>query len=84
MEYRVTLEMIEDSIKKEEYQKLGTKMTACILTLKNGHEVVGLAGVVDPSKYDIKIGAKFAREDAINKLWPLFGYHMQVLMHEEQ
>lgn len=82
-EYRVTPEMLEAVIIKEEYQKLGTKMTACVLTLENGHEVVGIAGVVDPGMYDIEIGSKYAREKAVEQLWPLLGYVMQVKMHEE-
>lgn len=77
MKNRVTLDDINNSIIKEEYQKLGTEMTACVLTLVNGHEVVGLAGCVDPNNYDIEIGSKYAKEDAINKLWPLFGYALQ-------
>jgi hypothetical protein len=83
MEYRVTPEMLEASIVREDYIKLGTKMTACVLTLQNGHEVVGIAGVVDPTKYDINIGSKFAREKAIEQLWPLFGYAMQIKMYED-
>ena len=82
-EYRVTPEMLEASIVREDYTKLGTKMTACVLTLQNGHEVVGIAGVVDPSQYDINIGSKFAREKAIDQLWPLLGYAMQVKMYED-
>lgn len=81
--YRVTIDMIEQLIVKEEYHKLGTKMTACVITLDNGHEVVGIAGVVDPYKYDKEIGSKYAREKAIEKLWPLLGYVMQIKMHEE-
>lgn len=82
-EYRVTLEQIERSIVKEEYHRLGTKMTACTLTLDNGHEVVGIAGVVDASKYDIEIGSKYAREKAVESLWPLFGYAKQLEMHHD-
>ena len=49
----VTLDDVTNCIVKEEYTKLGTKMTACTLTLINGFEVVGLAGVVDPNNYNI-------------------------------
>lgn len=82
-DYRVTPDMLEAVIAKEEYTKLGTKMTACILTLENGHEVVGMAGVVDASKYDITIGAKYAREKAVEQLWPLLGYIKQIEMWED-
>ena len=66
---KVTPQDVEDSIVKEEYTKLGTKMTACVLTLVNGYEVVGLAGVVDPKTYDIKIGGPIARGNALDKVW---------------
>lgn len=73
----VTQEDVEKAIIKEEYTKLGTKMTACTLTLANGHEVVGLAGVVDPSKYDIAIGSKFARQKALDEVWSHLGSILQ-------
>lgn len=81
MKTRVTKEDVESNIAKEEYVKLGTKMTACILTLKDGHEVVGLAGVVDASTYDIEIGSKYAREKAIDEVWSLMGYALQVKLY---
>ena len=83
MEYRVTMEAIEKSIVKEEYRSMGTKMTVCLLTLDNGHEIIGTSGCVDPTKYDITIGSKYAREKAVEQLWPLFGFAMQVKMHED-
>lgn len=81
MKNKITIEDIEANIAKEEYTKLGTKMTACILTLKDGHEVIGLAGCVDPTRYDITIGSKFAREKAIDEVWSLMGYALQVEIH---
>lgn len=84
MAYRVTIEDIEKSILKEEYVKMGKKMTVCLLTLDNGHEVVGTSGCVDHKNYDFEIGKKFARQKAVDQLWPLFGYAMQVKMHKDK
>lgn len=72
----VTIERIESLIVKEDYFNNG-KSTVCILTLKNGFEVIGTSGVVDKSKFDEEIGNKFAREQAINKMWELEGYRLQ-------
>ena len=57
-------------------------MTACILTVGNGHEVVGIAGVVDASTYDIKIGSPIARKKAIDELWSLMGFSLQQKVFE--
>ena len=76
---KITDEVVEDAIVKEEYVKLGTKMTACVLTLKDGFEVVGLAGVVDPSTYDISIGSKFARVKAKDRVWEHLGSVLQYI-----
>lgn len=77
MKTRVTPEDVESSIDKVEYQKLGTKMTAAIVTMTNGHEIVGLSGCVDPSKYDIEIGGPIALEKAKDQIWSLLGFQLQ-------
>ncbi|MCK5788550.1 MAG: hypothetical protein KAH32_06105 [Chlamydiia bacterium] len=76
---KITEEVVEDAIVKEEYVKLGTKMTACVLTLKDGFEVVGLAGVVDANTYDISMGSKFARVKAKDKVWEHLGSVLQYI-----
>ncbi len=78
MKTRVTPQDVEDSIKNVEYKKLGTKMTAAIITMTNGHEIVGLSGCVDPSNYDIKIGGPIALEKAKDQIWGLLGFQLQV------
>jgi len=74
---RVSLEDVEQAIVKEEYTKLGTKMTACTLTLANGFEVVGLAGVVDAKTYSMKIGGPIARNNALDEVWSHLGSILQ-------
>ena len=79
---KVTEEQVEAAIVKEEYVKLGTKMTACVMTLEDGFEVVGLAGVVDASKFDLDIGSKFARVEAKDKVWQHLGSILQYKLHK--
>lgn len=72
----ITLEHIISIIEKDEYFN-NEKTTVCILTLKNGFEVVGTSGVVDKSNFDEGIGREFAKKKAIEKIWELEGYRLQ-------
>lgn len=69
---RVTQYALEESIPP----KVRTA-TIAILVLENGFTVVGTSNCVDPANFDVKLGQKIAREDAINKLWPILGYQLQ-------
>ena len=78
----VTLEQIEAKIVREDYiQELnGGTLTICVLTLANGFDVVGTSGCADPARFDAELGRKYAREDAIKKIWPLEGYLLRERM----
>jgi len=80
---KVTEEQVEEAIVKEEYTKLGTKMTACVMTLADGFEVVGLAGVVNASEYNFEIGSKFARAKAKDDVWRHLGSILQYKIHNK-
>lgn len=77
MNKTVTQQMIDDSILKEEDFKIGQKTTIVLLTLKNGFEVVGVSGCVDPANYTHDIGVVNARKRAIDQIWALEGYTLQ-------
>ena len=74
---KITQQDVENSITKEEYMKMGRKTTICLLTLKNGYELTGVSGCVDPANFDIELGKKYSRENAVNKIWQLEGYRLQ-------
>lgn len=74
---RLTQEDIEATIVSEEYTKMGKKTTVCLLTLRNGFEITGTSGCVDPANFDEAIGRKFAKEQAVEKIWQLEGYRLQ-------
>jgi len=61
----------------EQYQRMGKKTLVCLLTLANGFEIVGTAACVDPANFDMEIGKKISREEAVNKVWELEGYRLQ-------
>lgn len=69
---------IEDAVQEEMYLTVGRKTTVCCLTLKNGFEIIGSSGCVNPYDYDIEVGKKYARKRAIDKVWELMGFMQQV------
>ena len=49
-------------------------LTFCVITLKNGFTVTGESACASPENFDAEIGRKMARQNAVNKIWPLEGY----------
>lgn len=68
---------IENVVQNEEYLRMGLKTTICLLTLKNGFEVIGTSACVDPASYNYDTGKVWARKRAIEKIWELEGYLAQ-------
>lgn len=81
---KLTLEEIQHTIKSVNYHHIGKKTTVCLITLKNGYEIVGTSGCVDPENYDAGIGEKIAYENAQNKIWELEGYVLQEKLFGER
>lgn len=52
-------------------------LTFCVLTLKNGFMVTGESACASPENFDREIGQKVARQNAVNKIWPLLGYELR-------
>ena len=52
-------------------------LTFCVLVLRNGFTVTGESACVSRENFDAEIGRKVARENAINKMWPLLGYALK-------
>jgi len=65
----VTEECVESAIQSEEYLTVGKKTTVCVLTLKNGFEVVGTSACVDVNNYSQEVGQPYARKKAIDQVW---------------
>ena len=57
-------------------QPLGL-LTFCVLVLRNGFTVTGESACVSPQNFDAEIGRRIARENAVQKLWPLLGFRMR-------
>jgi len=53
-------------------------MTFCVLVLRNGTKIVGVnTGPVSPENFDAEIGRTYAREHAVDQVWPLLGYDLR-------
>lgn len=52
-------------------------VTVLLARLKNGFVVIGKSAPADPENYDAELGYRFAREDAIRQIWPLFAFALR-------
>lgn len=60
----------------DEFDKLGM-LTFCVLTLKNGFTAQGSSACASRDNFKADIGERIAKQDAINKIWPLLGYELR-------
>jgi len=70
-------EDIENFIDIENVSKLGTKTTVVSIHTITGFDSHGLSSCVDPSRYDMNIGKKFAKEKAVDAIWAGLGFVLQ-------
>lgn len=78
----ITIEDVNNAILKEEYITLGVKTAVCILTLKNGFEIIGTSAAVDPNNYSLEVGKPYAKSKALDKVWELEGYLLQSKLND--
>lgn len=52
-------------------------LTFCVLVLKNGFTVTGESACASPENFDAGVGRDVARQNAVNKIWPLLGYQLK-------
>ena len=52
-------------------------LTFCVLVLRNGFTVTGESACASPENFDVQIGRAIARENAVQKIWPLLGYELR-------
>lgn len=57
-------------------------LTFCVLVLRNGFTVTGESACASPENFDADLGRKIARQNAINKVWPLMGYALKQRLSE--
>ena len=52
-------------------------LTFCVLVLRNGFTVTGESACASPENFDAEIGRRIARENAVQKIWPLLGFSLK-------
>ena len=52
-------------------------LTFCVLVLRNGFTVTGESACASPENFDAELGRKIARQNALQKVWPLMGYELR-------
>lgn len=52
-------------------------LTICVLVLRNGFTVIGESACASPENFDAEIGHRIARENAVQKIWPLLGFRLR-------
>ena len=57
-------------------------LTFCVLVLRNGFTVTGESACASPENFDAEIGRKIARQNAMQKIWPLMGYALRNRLSE--
>ncbi len=53
------------------------QLTFCVLVLRNGFTVTGESACASPENFDAEIGRKIARQNAVQKIWPLLGFRLR-------
>ena len=71
-----------DAEASEEDLKALDLLTFCVLVLKNGFTVTGESACASPENFDAEIGRKIARQNAVQKIWPLEGYLLKQRLSE--
>lgn len=52
-------------------------LTFCVLVLRNGFTVTGESACASPENFDAELGLKIARQNAVEKVWPLLGFRLR-------
>lgn len=59
-------------------------LTFCVLVMRNGFTVTGESACASPENFDPEIGRKIARQNAVQKIWPLMGYELRTTLHNRK
>lgn len=57
-------------------------LTFCVLVLRNGFTVTGESACASPENFDAEIGRNIARQNAVQKIWPLMGYELRTKLFQ--
>lgn len=52
-------------------------LTFCVLVLRNGYTVHGVSACASAENFNVELGKRIARENAVREMWPLMGYALR-------
>jgi hypothetical protein len=64
-----------------QHESLGL-LTFCVIVLRNGFIVTGESACASPENFNVEIGRKIARANAVQKIWPLMGYVLRERLYQ--
>ena len=80
---KVTLIHLESLVKDTLYIYSDT-LTICVITLLNGTKITGESACVSHELYNRALGEQYAKQQAVEKIWPLEGYLLKQRMYEQE
>lgn len=75
-------DMLKHVVDEQDAPQALMLLTFCVLVLKNGFTVTGESACASPENFDAEIGRKIARQNAVEKIWPLMGYALKQKLSE--
>jgi len=82
---RLTPDHIDEQIRAVTFHVFpGSRTTVCMLTLRNGFELIGESSCVSAANFDEAIGQKAAFNNARDKIWLLEGYLLRDWIHANE
>ena len=73
---RTKEDQLKELIEKYQFLKVGKKTTICLLTLRNGFEIVATSSCINPEDYDQEIGQRISYRKALEKLSDIQWYFL--------
>lgn len=68
---------VERYVDNVKFFKISPKKTVCLITMKNGFDVIGYSGCINPMHYRKDIGSKYALHTAVDKASEIIAYQEQ-------
>lgn len=67
-------QVFNEHVEDCKFYTVGEKTTICMLTCRNGYEIIGQSQCINPDEYTAEIGARYALQDAVEELVSIWAY----------